>query len=340
MPRVLGGASRAVAVVRNEAQPAQQLGLFGEVVDVSSLRRERAALAAALRAPATERAYASDWSDFGDWCAAADRLALPASADTVGLYLVHLVRAGRSVATVARRCSAIAGFHAAGGHASPIGDEVRELLACIRRRLGVAPRLAKAALSLGDLRRMVDASGDGVLCARDRAVLLLGFASGLRRSEISALDIGDVDQVAAGLVVRLRRSKTDQEGRGRELGIPRGRRVATCPVRAVSRWLRQRGEAAGPLFFRGGLDGRLLDGERLSGAGVAMVVQRLAAAVGLDASRYGGHSLRAGLATAAAELGASDRAIMGRTGHSSSEMVGRYVRHGSLFASDPLRGAL
>lgn len=237
------------------------------------------------------------------------------------------------------RGPSIAAFHGQAGRASPIGDDVRELLACIRRRVGVAPKHAKAALSLGDLRRMVDACGRSDGGVRDRAVLLLGFASGLRRSELSALDLVDVAEVRAGLVLQLRKSKTDQEGRGRELGIPRGRRGATCPVRAVNAWLGHRGDEPGPFFVRLSIDGALTR-ERLSPAGVASVVQRLAAAIGLNATRYAGHSLRAGLATAAAELGASDRAIMSRTGHRSSEMVGRYVRHGSLFAADPLRCAL
>jgi integrase len=171
-------------------------------------------------------------------------------------------------------------------------------------------------------------------------VLLLGFASGLRRSELAALDAADVSIVAEGLVVQLGRSKTDQEGVGRELGVHRGRRRVTCPVRAVEAWLEERGSWAGPLFPRLKLRTDQVTGDRLSGTAIAEIVQVAAERAGLDPARYGGHSLRAGCATAAIANGASQQAAMGRTGHKSVTVFGRYVRHGSLFAVDPLAGAL
>lgn len=186
---------------------------------------------------------------------------------------------------------------------------------------------------------MVGALPDGPRGARDRAVLLFGFASGLRRSELAVLDLVDVSSEAAGLVVQVWRSKTDQEGAGRVVGVHRGVRRATCPVRAVEAWLVERGPWPGPLFCRVSAGGTVQRG-RLSGASVAAVVKRAAERIGLDPARYGGHSLRAGCATAAAAGGASDTAIMGRTGHKSVAMVERYIRHGSLFAVDPLRGCL
>jgi integrase len=167
-----------------------------------------------------------------------------------------------------------------------------------------------------------------------RALLALGFAGAFRRSELVALDVADLEFSRAGLIVTLRRSKTDQEGRSRRLGIPYGSSEPTCPVRSLQVWLESASILDGPVF-------RSLDRfhrvqpRRLSDKAVALVVKRRAKAVGLDPARYAGHSLRAGLATSAAAAGASERAIMSQTGHRSADMVRRYIREASLFASNP-----
>lgn len=315
----------------------EQLRLFDLGVDVQALRRERAALAEDRRAAATRRAYAADWRDFERWAVDAGRGALPASGDTVSLYVVDLARS-RSPATIERRLAAIAARHAGAGAASPVTGDVRELLGSVRRRLGTAPR-AKAAVCVADLVRMLGTCGDDAHGARDRAVLLVGFASGLRRAELVALEVADVEVEPEGLVVRVARSKTDQEGAGRLFGVHRGRRASTCPVRAFEAWMRERGSWPGPLFCRLGYGGAVTR-RPLAAAAIAAIVQRAAGAAGLDPAKYGGHSLRAGCATAAAELGAAEGAIMARTGHRSAAMVRRYIRHGTLFAVDPLAGAL
>lgn len=314
---------------------------------MGELRKERAALAEATRAQNTRDAYLNGWLDFERWCSTAGRCAMPASSDTLSLYLVDLARVGRALATIQLRVAAIVDRHAAAGHKSPVDGDAREVLAGLRRRLGTAPRNAKAALSVEELRAMLSACPEEAGGLRDRALLLVGFAGGLRRSELSGLDLADVSFHRRGLVLALRRSKTDQEGAGREVGIHYGRRAATCPVRALKAWIRARGRWDGPLFVvadrRGGPGGSSAERvtqRRLSGEAIARAIKAAARRAGLDASHISGHSLRAGFATTAAELGAGDRAIMGRTGHRSAEMVGRYVRHGSLFSVDPLRGAL
>lgn len=333
-----------------------QLGLWGDdTVDVEGLRMARASIAAGKRAPSTRRAYETGWRDFAAWCAAADRRALPTSADTLSLYAVHLARAGRLPATISQRIAAVVAEHLAAGHATPApqGGEVREVLAGIARQLGTAPRFAKAALSVDDLRRMVESidgrghrgvytwelSGGTARAARDRAILLLGFASGLRRSELVGLDLEDVRDEKAGVVLSVRRSKTDQEGAGREVPVHHGRRRSTCPVRALEDWIVERAIWPGPLFCLVSSAGSV-QRRRLSGSAIAAVVQSAAKRAGLDPSKYGGHSLRSGLATAAAAAGAPELAIAARTGHASLEMLRRYVRHGSLFAVDPLAGVL
>ena len=133
-----------------------------------------------------------------------------------------------------------------------------------------------------------------------------------------------------GLVVTQRRGKTDQEGEGRKIGIPFGRSPETCPVRVVREWLAMVAIMSGSVFRSVNRHGQVQPG-RLSDKAVALVVKRHAPAAGLDPARYAGHSLRAGLATAAAAAGASERSIMNQTGHRSVAMVRKYIRDGQLF---------
>jgi integrase len=188
-----------------------------------------------------------------------------------------------------------------------------------------------------DLRRMIVGLPESLLGERDRALLLVCFAGAFRRSELVSLDVADVSFTRDGLVIHLRRSKTDQEGEGRTIGIPRGSRPMTCPVRALKEWLDFSGITAGPLFRPVNRHGQVL-ATRLSDRGVARVVQRAAAAAGLDPTDVAGHSLRAGLATSAAAAGVSERAIMAQTGHKSLPMVRRYIRDGSLFIENAAAG--
>lgn len=331
MPRVFGANLALVAPSRHCPEP-EQLLLFEGGIDLMALRRERAAVSISVQSLNTRRAYRADWADFLRWCRLAGLGCLPATPDTVQLYLVDLAGAGRLPSTLERRAAAIAHEHRVGGYRSPVDADTREVLAGLRRRIGSAPRHAKAALAVADLGRLLGFCGGGSRGVRDRAILLLGFASGLRRSELAGLDLADVEVSADGVCVQLRRSKTDQLAFGREVGVHRGAVPGTCPVLALEAWILARGSWPGPLFSR--------RRSRLSGAAISGVVKRAASAAGLDPCRYGGHSLRAGLATAAAAGGASVVSIMGRTGHRSVAMVERYVRHGSVFSVDPLRGQL
>jgi integrase len=161
-------------------------------------------------------------------------------------------------------------------------------------------------------------------------LVLLGFAGAFRRSEIVALDAADCAFSRDGLTVMLRRSKTDQEGAGRKVGIPYGANPETCPVRTMQSWIEQAGISAGPVFRSINRHGQV-QADRLNGIDVARVVKKLAQRAGLEAAKYAGHSLRAGHATAAAIAGASERSIMNQTGHRNVQMVRRYIRDGSLF---------
>ena len=206
---------------------------------------------------------------------------------------------------------------------------MRNTLKGIRRTIGTATKPKTAALT-DDIRSMVDAADDGTIGARDSALILLGFAGAFRRSELVGLDIEDCAFGKDGLTVTLRRSKTDQDGTGRKIGIPYGSNPETCPVRTIQAWIELAALSSGALFPAINRHGQVQAG-RLSGIDVARVVKKLALRAGLDAKAYAGHSLRAGHATSAAIAGASERSIMNQTGHRSVQMVRRYIREGSLF---------
>ena len=207
----------------------------------------------------------------------------------------------------------------------------------IRRTKGTAQR-GKAPAVTSVVRAMVEGAPDRLLGLRDRALLLLGFAGAFWRSELVALDVEDLEFTAAGLVVTQRRSKTDQEGEGRKVGIPYGANPDTCPVRAVREWLDEAAVTLGPVFRSVNRHGQVQPG-RLSDKAVALVVKRHAPAAGVDPARYAGHSLRAGLATAAAAAGASERSIMNQTGHRSLPTLRRYIRDGQLFRDNAAAAA-
>jgi integrase len=285
---------------------------------------------AASTSPKTIREYTIGWRDFSRWCARHGLPPMPATPEIVALYIAELATK-RKPATLALRLSAITFYHRAAGHDSPVHSlAVRKTLAGIRRTVGTAP-VTKAPLSVADLRLIVtDHLRPGIRGTRDRAMLLLGFAGAFRRSELVAVNVEDIEHVAEGIVVTLRRSKTDQEGAGRKVGIPYGRSPETCPVRALDAWLSQAGIREGAIFRRIDMYGNVR-AQAVGAKTVAVAVKHYAASIGRDASTFSGHSLRAGFATAAAGAGAHERDIMRQTGHRSLTMVRRYIRDGSLF---------
>jgi len=200
----------------------------------------------------------------------------------------------------------------------------------VRRTLGVAPVGRKSPATTDVVRSMLATLPDGLVGSRDRALLLLAFASALRRSEIVSLDVEDVVFVVRGIEVRLRRSKTDQEGAGRVIGVPYGANADTCPVRSVQAWLSRSGVQDGPLFRAIDRHGRISDG-RMDGGSVARIIKRMASEAGHDPKGFGAHSTRAGMITSATAGGATEEAIARITGHQSTQVLRSYVRRASLF---------
>ncbi|MGD0563082.1 MAG: site-specific integrase [Roseiarcus sp.] len=274
----------------------------------------------------TRRAYQSDLAHFAAWGGH-----LPAGPAVVASYLAAHAET-LSVATLVRRIATISKAHEARGLPNPCRTEiVRATLRGIKRTRGIAQREAKPLLR-EDLFRVLDATGDGVKDARDRALLLIGFAGGFRRSELIGLDFADIERVRQGVITTLRRSKTDQEGAGRKVGIPYGR-TRHCAVLAVDRWLAVSGIETGPVFRPVDRHSRIASA-RLSGEAVSLVIKERAAAVGMDPAGYSGHSLRAGFATSAVQAGVSTLKVRAQTGHASDAMLARYVRDGELFVGN------
>jgi integrase len=274
-------------------------------------------------APATKRAYCTDLDHFEAWGGT-----LPATDAQVANYLADHA-AVLKVSTLTRRLAAISVAHEAKGLPNPAASPlVRATMRGIRRAHGAAQRQAKPLLR-EDLFVVVAAIGDRLKDLRDRALLLIGFAGGLRRSELAAIDLIDFERVREGIILTIRRSKTDQDGVGRKIGIPFGRTIH-CPVRALETWFDAARVEDGPVFRPIDRHQRV-SASRLSGEAVSLILRDRMSAAGFDPAGYSGHSLRAGFATSATRAGVSTFKIRQQTGHASDAMLSRYVRDGELF---------
>lgn len=310
------------------AQATAALALAGQALELAGLAAAAAGYAAASKAPNTRKAYGGDWQSFTAFCARIGAQALPAEPSTVCLYLTAHAAEHR-VSTLRRRLSSINLAHQAHGHPAPsLAPSVKSVFAGIAR-MNTRPVVRKTPLLVEAMRLVLDELDDSARGRRDRAMLLVGWAGALRRSEIVALNRADVRLERRGLVLTLRRGKTDQLGLGREVAIPHGARPEYDPVAAWSCWAELLRDRQPPAFRAVGQDGRVT-AQRLADKHVARLVKRVCALAGLDGD-YSGHSLRAGLATSAAAAGASERAIMNQTGHRSVVIARQYIRPATLF---------
>ena len=213
----------------------------------SDAARQAVAFANANRAASTEWAYLNDFNHFTVWATERGMESLPALPETVVLYLTDPART-HSPATITRRLASISVMHRRQGLDTPTSSPaVREVMKGIRRELKVAQREAAPA-TIGEIRRMVAHLPADRLGLRGKPLLLVGFAGALRRSELAAVAVEDLQDRPEGLVITLRTSKTDQEGQGRQVAIPRGRDKTTCPVTALQHWLAEAAIDSGPAF--------------------------------------------------------------------------------------------
>ena len=301
--------------------------------DALVLARVRALVNGAI-APATLRAYRTGWAQWCVYCTKHGYAPLAGKPERVSFFLADLSRSKR-LATVRSRLAAIAAAHRVAGIDLDTRHRfITAVLGGFRREQSVTPTRQAMPLLFEVLPRFLAAfDSRSAAGARDRALLLIGFGAALRRSELVALDLADIEVVAQGLVVTLRRSKTDQGGHGALLAIHRGSTSELCPVRAFETWRAFRGDVAGPLFTRIRKGGQITT-VRLSDQTVARTVKRAAALLGLTPKDFSGHSLRAGLATSAALAGADLAAIMEQTRHRSADVARRYIRNAEIWRNN------
>jgi integrase len=291
------------------------------------------ALAQKATAAATLRAYKADWTHFSQWCAAHGCVAVPAAP---GAYLASLA-ASHAPATIRRRLSALGKMHRFNDLAwNPAHRDIQGPLQGTLRTHARPPQKA-AALTLPMLRQLLATCDDSARGRRDRALLLFGFVGALRRSELVSLRVEDVAIVTDGLRLRIVRGKTDQVGQGAEIGLPRGRHVETCPVRAFEAWQAVARRKAGPLFRKISTGDGIGD-TALHPDAVRQILARRVAMAGIVVDgfdRLSAHALRVGFITEAYDKGVRDEDIMRHTRHRDLRTMRGYVQRAGLVSDSP-----
>ena len=290
----------------------------------------------ASKSRATLKAYLSDFGDFATFCGDFDLKSMPASPETVGRYLADLPARGLVVSTINRRAAAIAYVHRAKGHDSPNGAEsVRAVLVGIRNTHGARPTKKKALTADLVTKVVRKIPAKELRGLRDRALILLAFGAALRRSELVALHVDQVERHRKGLLVRLGRTKTDQAGQGRTVAVPDGKLKIGD---AVFAWLDAAGITEGPIFR--GFDHGTMMSEHLSDGQFARILKRRCEVAGLDPTLISGHSPRRGFATDAGDAGADLRHTARHMRHAKLETTLGYMEDGDLFRESAGKGFL
>jgi integrase len=280
----------------------------------------------------TKKSYESDWKHFVDWCVERGVSHLPSTGGMVALYIQDL-SASYKTSTIQRRMASINAKHRESGFESfsTRVEPLHSVWSGIVRKKG-KKKDKKAPTLTADIQAMVNTLDDSIIGIRDRALLLIGFAGALRRSELAELNLEDLEFRPQGIFVTIQKSKTDQMGEGQSIGIPYGSTYETCPVRSLQRWLEVANISEGALFRsvdrHGNVKGRIQDNT------VDRVVKKCAAAAEMDASRYGAHSLRAGLITSAALNGQTLPDIMRQSRHKSESVALGYIRVADVFTNN------
>lgn len=299
--------------------------------------------AKSARSDATLRAYQSDFKQYSCWCDVNGFKALPSTPDQISLYLISMRDGGMKSSTIRRHITSIRIVHKTAGFEPPTNELTRNLEAGIRREIGTAQRRARP-ITIAVLRRLlanprVFWKRSTGFAYRDNAIILLGWSAALRRSEIALLQIEDIEFVDDGLVLTLPKSKTDQEGQGRKIGIPFVADRDLCAVIAVRKWIDWLGLKTGPLFPQLGMN-YLPKDVPLEGQSIQRILRQRLKIAGYNQLEYSGHSLRAGFATSAAAAGVSALDMRRITGHNSDRQLSLYVREGLIFSNHPLTAML
>ena len=295
------------------------------VTDVKSLELETLKNLKSSKASNTLRAYQADYKDFARFCIQHGFNSMPTEPKIVSLYLTHLSQKSK-FSTLKRRLASLSVIHRLSGHYIDVKHPViTENLMGIKRVKGSYQK-AKKPILINDLKlivNVIDKEKNEKNRFKNKALILIGFAGGFRRSELVAILYEDVDFVPEGVKIFVKRSKTDQTGEGMTKAIPYFSNPVYCPVISLKNWLEKSEIKSGKIFD-------------ISDKSVALTVKKYTAIVGLDSNKYSGHSLRSGFATSAAELGAEERNIMAMTGHKTTQMVRRYIQEANLFKNNAL----
>jgi len=295
------------------------------VTDVKNLELETLKNLKSSKALNTLRAYKADYKDFVLFCTKHGFRSMPSEPKIVSLYLTHLSQTSK-FSTLKRRLASISVIHKLSGHYIDTKHPmITENLMGIKRVKGSFQK-AKKPILISDLKlivNVIDKDKNEKRRLKDRALILVGFAGGFRRSELVAIDYEDVDFVTEGVKIFVKRSKTDQSGEGMTKGIPYFSNSDCCPVVSLKNWIKKSEIKSGKIFD-------------MSDKSVALTVKKYAGIAGLDSNKYSGHSLRSGFATSTAELGAEERSIMAMTGHKTTQMVRRYIQEANLFKNNAL----
>jgi site-specific recombinase XerD len=296
------------------------------ITDIKSLELETIKNLRNSKSANTLRAYQSDYNNFLLFCSKNGFQAMPTQPKILALYLTHLSSRSK-YSTLKRRLASISILHKAKGHYIDMKHPIIvENLMGIKRAIG-SNQKGKKPLLINDLKLLVNAIHQSkekdLRKNRDKALILIGFSGGFRRSELVDIEYEDIEFVAEGVKIFVKRSKTDQSGEGMTKGIPYFDNENFCPVKALENWIRVSDLKKGKIF-------------NISDKSVALTIKKYANYAGLDGHKYAGHSLRSGFATSTAESGAEERNIMAMTGHKSTEMVRRYIKEANLFKNNAL----
>ena len=292
------------------------------ITDVKSLEIETLNNLKNSKSDNTLRAYQSDFRDFSAFCTKNGLSSMPSQPKIIAIYITHLSKTSK-FSTLKRRIASISVIHKLKGHCLDINHSIiMENLHGIKRTLGSRQK-AKKPILINDLKLIINAIDKEK--KRDKALILLGFAGGFRRSELVNILHEDIEFVPEGIKILIKRSKTDQSGEGIVKGIPYFDNQELCPVLALKNYISKK--------LSQNNEDKVFE---ISDKSVALIIKKYAQKAGLDSSKYAGHSLRSGFATTAAEFGAEERNIMAMTGHKTTQMVRRYIQEANLFKNNAL----
>jgi len=296
------------------------------VKDISSIEIETLDNIRSSKSANTIRAYKSDFNHFVDFCKKNNFKPLPANTKIVSFYITHL-SSNSKVSTLKRRLASISVIHKIKGHYIDIKHPlIIENLMGIQRKKGVFQK-SKNPILINELKEIINTieklEKKEIRKARDKALILIGFSGGFRRSELVSIEIEDLEFTKEGIKIFIKRSKTDQSGEGMIKAIPYFKDKNFCPIYFLKKWIEISKINEGLIFD-------------ISDKMVAILIKKYLSAAGFDPKKYSGHSLRSGFATVAADSGADEKSIMTMTGHKTTQMVRRYIKESNLFKNNAL----